>query len=107
VDLGKYQEAAERIEEVSKLATPTWPDREESARLLCRCIVLAGKDTRLDGAKRTRLVEQYGQRALAVLEGLTGQGKDLAARLKSSDFAPLRERPFVDRYRLLVRKLEK
>jgi serine/threonine protein kinase/tetratricopeptide (TPR) repeat protein len=101
---GKHQAAAATIDRVRKLVATSWPGWIESARLLCRCIRLAEKDDRLGQQERAALVRRYGEEALSLVEGLAGRTPELAEELKHADFQPLRERPFRQRYQLLLSK---
>jgi hypothetical protein len=106
--VGDHRGAAAAVEEVRKLVAPSWPGWVQSAALLCRCMRLAQpqNDRTLQEPERSKLIDEYGKRALAILGGLVGHVPDLAEQLKAADFEPLRERPaFRERFRQLSDRL--
>jgi hypothetical protein len=64
-----------------------------AACMLCSCVKMAGKDARLDEARRKELAGTYTERALALLRQAVAQGfKDAARMRENPDFKPLRGR---------------
>jgi serine/threonine protein kinase/tetratricopeptide (TPR) repeat protein len=69
-------------------------DTYVSARVLCRCAMLAEKDAQLTDSERRDLIQRYADRALAQLQKAVGRGFKDAARMKNDpELQPLRARP--------------
>jgi hypothetical protein len=57
-------------------------DAYTAAKCLCRCAILAGKDARLDEARRKELADSYANGALAQLRQAVARGYKNAAQMK-------------------------
>jgi serine/threonine protein kinase/tetratricopeptide (TPR) repeat protein len=69
-------------------------DTYVSARLLCRCAMLADKHAQRTDSERRDLIQRYADRALAQLQKAVARGFKAAARMKNDpELQPLRARP--------------
>jgi tetratricopeptide (TPR) repeat protein/tRNA A-37 threonylcarbamoyl transferase component Bud32 len=90
----RYREAAQVAEALRTLRRSTGHGDYEAARVLSRCIPLAGKDAGLPAAQRQELAADYSRRAVAYLRLAVQKGRKDAATWGSDEaFAPLRSRP--------------
>jgi tetratricopeptide (TPR) repeat protein len=104
-EVGDHRGAAAVVPEVQKLVAPTWPGFLKVARILCDCILLAEKDSRLNKEMQEQAITRYGKRALQLLGPLVGQVHDLAEELSGPHFQPLRaRRQFREEYQQLLTK---
>jgi hypothetical protein len=79
-------------------------DTYAAACFLCRCVTLAGKDPRLDEARRKELARSYSDRALAMLRQAVARGYTDAAHMRQNpDLEPLRARA---EFKMLLADLE-
>ncbi len=102
--LGDHARLAAAADELARAAFDPANDTYNAACFLCRCATLAGRDGRLDGARRQELATSYADRALALLRQAVARGyKDAAHMKQDADLRPLRGR---EEFRKLLAGLE-
>jgi serine/threonine protein kinase/tetratricopeptide (TPR) repeat protein len=102
--LGDHAGVATTADELAGCGYQPARDTYNAACLLSACVTLAGKDDRLDAAKRVDLAGMYADRALAMLRQTLEYGFTDAARLSNDpDLELLRTR---DEFRKLAADLE-
>ena len=93
LDLKDYVQAASVVAELVKAAPSTWADQQRAAACLARCAGLAEKDKKLSSVDREKLVNDYADRAVALLRKAIAHGfKDADYLRRTADFEPLRSR---------------
>jgi tetratricopeptide (TPR) repeat protein len=91
--LGDHRAASATAEQLAQAAVDRIGDTYNAACLLAQCVLLAEKDDKLSEARRKERVQQYGDRALKLLQQAVKDGfKDVQRLKKDSDLAPLRAR---------------
>ena len=91
LDVKDYVQAASVVAELVKSAPSTWSDQQRAAACLARCAGLAEKDKNLSSADREKLVNDYADRAVALLRQAIAHGfKDADYLRRTADFEPLR-----------------
>ncbi len=104
VQLEDHGEVTRVMTELIDVAAASWQDYPRAASLQARCIRLAEQDKRLAAAKRTELVQRYGDQAMNLLRRALAQGyKDVNSLKKAAEFEPLRTR---EDFRKLLADLE-
>jgi hypothetical protein len=90
--LGAHRKAAEAAG-VLPLSPDQWRECYQAARLLTRCVALAGTDAQLSAGQRREAVQEYAGRAVERLREAVRRGyKDLAFLRKDPGLDVLRSR---------------
>jgi hypothetical protein len=85
---GDYSGVLTCINEMKKLARPSWHGWVESAAMLSRCLRLIQNDKTISTGERTQRVREYGQLALGMLRAI--ESREMQKSLENPDFDPLR-----------------
>jgi serine/threonine protein kinase/tetratricopeptide (TPR) repeat protein len=103
--LGEHAQLATTADELARFGYDPVNDPYNAACDLCRCAVLADKDTKLDDGQRKELAKGYADRALVMLQQAVARGyNDVAHMKKDSNLEPLQGR---EEFQKLLAQLEK
>jgi serine/threonine protein kinase/tetratricopeptide (TPR) repeat protein len=93
VGLADHARAAATADELARFGHDRVAETYRAACYLGRCVTLAGKDARVDEARRQELAQTYADRALALLRQAVAGGYKDAARMRTEPaLGPLRAR---------------
>ncbi len=93
LDLGDHVAAAQAAENLPRLYPDDGTEYWNAAGILTRCLVAAGRDSKLAQAERKKQADAYGKQAVAMLRQAVRKGYPKGGTLASDPaWAPLRDR---------------